>query len=173
MARFDVNGSLDRSFGDRGGVLLGAKRPVSDKYLRVRVVHDDGTVTTRHGKRSLDDIPEDIGIAEIPAGKLGITHLGGNVAVAPDGKIVVAGVDDTDSINQGDPIDFMVVRLNRGGSLDTSFGDSGRYATSAFGFVGVPKIAIASDGKVVFGGHAGASEAASEWTGCSRARAGR
>jgi uncharacterized delta-60 repeat protein len=81
-----------------------------------------------------------------------INSVGNAVVVQPDGKIVVAGTEDGNTVPQF-PI---VTRFNADGSLDKSFGDQGR---TEFGFgapnekaAGLNAIALQPDGKIVVAG---------------------
>ncbi|MDQ3748670.1 MAG: FG-GAP-like repeat-containing protein [Acidobacteriota bacterium] len=88
-----------------------------------------------------------------------IAGFGANdVAVQPDGKIVVVGTRN--SATSGDSFDFSVVRYNTDGSLDNSFGTGGIVITD-FGDTNDQAIAVAlqPDGKIVVGGTSGS------WTG--------
>jgi uncharacterized delta-60 repeat protein len=74
-----------------------------------------------------------------------------DVAVEPDGKLVLAGW-----IDQGGSLDFLVVRLNTDGSFDQGFG-SGGVATMNFPAKGTTNdtgsgVAIQPDGKIVVAG---------------------
>ena len=75
-----------------------------------------------------------------------------SVAIQTDGKIVVGGR----SFKAGTGIDFVIVRYNTNGSLDTTFGTDGKVITD---FITVNEllnsIAIQSDGKIVAGGGSG------------------
>jgi uncharacterized delta-60 repeat protein len=81
--------------------------------------------------------------------------VGHDVAVQPDGKIVVAGYAYSGSSN-----DFAVVRYNADGSLDASFGVGGRVITD-FGSTGDHgySLALQRDGKIVVAGGTGVSGA--------------
>jgi uncharacterized delta-60 repeat protein len=84
------------------------------------------------------------GTYPVASGSAGVTENG--IVLLPDGKIVLAGSDAT-----ANPT---AVRLNRDGTLDTSFGEGG---TSAFGFNSYSgggssfgnAIAVQPDGKVL------------------------
>jgi len=69
------------------------------------------------------------------------------VAIQADGKIVVAG---TIYINGGD--DFLLLRLNSDGSLDTTFGSDGIVTTNMSGYDTAADLALQSDGKIVLAG---------------------
>ena len=75
---------------------------------------------------------------------------GNDLAIQPDGKIVVVGS------TSGSPfLDFAVTRYNSDGSLDGTFGSGGKVTTS-FGVDAVGRaVAIQSDGKIVVTGIAG------------------
>ncbi len=72
------------------------------------------------------------------------------IAVQSDGKIILAGRSNTGAGN-----DFALVRYNRDGSLDTSFGTGGK-VTTAVGSGGDEAYAVAvqSDGKILAAGSA-------------------
>ncbi len=98
IVRYNVDGSLDASFGD------------------------GGRVTTDFG--SFDE-------------------LVGDLAILPDGKILVAGASDGD---------FALLRYNPTGSLDASFGASGRVTTD-FGFrAAAYSMVVQPDGRIVLAG---------------------
>ena len=70
-----------------------------------------------------------------------------DVAIQPDGKIVVAG---TDNSHTGD---FALARYNTDGSLDTSFSCDGKQITDFAGNVEVGNgVAVQSDGRIVVAG---------------------
>lgn len=105
VARYNTDGTLDRTFGSRG---------------RVRT-----------------DFP---GLAAVPS----------SVVIQSDGKIVVAGGAFPLFTFAGD---FKVVRYNRDGSLDTSFGDGGIVTTTfpgdgSYAFA----VALQADGKIIAAG---------------------
>ena len=71
-----------------------------------------------------------------------------DVAVASDGKVVVAGEVGDDAFTVSD---VALARLTTGGALDSSFDGDGRVVTSlsASGFDGVTDMALQADGKPV------------------------
>lgn len=72
-----------------------------------------------------------------------------DVAVQPDGKIVVSGSSDYKS--------FALARLNPDGSLDSGFGTGGKVTSDFDGFYGASAIALQPDGKIVAVGSTRAS----------------
>lgn len=100
-----------------------------------------------------------------PPGSLDQTFVGGGkqllamgpgddyayaVAIQPDGKILVAGT--AGAVHGGD---FAIVRLDRDGTLDTTFGDGGKVLTDfAGGNDSIYALALQPDGKIVAAGTA-------------------
>ena len=71
-----------------------------------------------------------------------------DIALQPDGKIVVAGFSQSGNANV-----FAIARYNSNGSLDTSFDDDGMLITHPGGLEGVAyEIEIQPDGKIIAGG---------------------
>jgi uncharacterized delta-60 repeat protein len=71
------------------------------------------------------------------------------VAVQPDGKIIVVGHGSLAGTGTG----FAVVRYNPNGSLDTSFGESGKVITSfSGGYANPSAVMLQPDGKIVVAG---------------------
>ncbi|HSK72137.1 MAG TPA: FG-GAP-like repeat-containing protein, partial [Pyrinomonadaceae bacterium] len=84
-----------------------------------------------------------------------VTSIGGNidianaVAIQSDGKIIAAGY----SYNAAENADFALVRYNRDGSLDASFGNGGKVVTPIGGSTDIANaIAVQTDGKIVAAG---------------------
>ena len=81
------------------------------------------------------------------------TDIANAVAVQADGKLVVVGT----AYKQNDysDEDFVVARYNTDGTLDTTFGRSGRVRTDFPGLAAVPSsVVIQPDGKIVVAGGA-------------------
>ncbi|MEW6210041.1 MAG: hypothetical protein AB1631_16865 [Acidobacteriota bacterium] len=81
---------------------------------------------------------------------LGGTDSARAIAIQSDGRIVVTGL----VLNSDDTIrDFALARFNTDGSLDTSFGSSGKVTTDFFGDLDRARgITIQSDGRIVVAG---------------------
>jgi len=81
------------------------------------------------------------------------TDIANAVAVQADGKLVVVG--QTYKNNDYSDEDFVVARYNTDGTLDTTFGRSGRVRTDFPGLAAVPSsVVIQPDGKIVVAGGA-------------------
>ncbi len=77
------------------------------------------------------------------------TCKGEGLALQEDGKIVVVG----HSFNAGGQSCFTVLRYGTDGSLDTSFGDSGKITTAVAKESNADSVAMQSDGKIVVAGN--------------------
>src|SRR6185437_14390519 len=78
------------------------------------------------------------------------TCKGEGVTLQEDGKIVVVG----HSFNAEGQSCFAVIRYGADGSLDTSFGDSGKTTTAVAKQSNADSVAMQSDGKIVVAGNA-------------------
>lgn len=70
-----------------------------------------------------------------------------DVAIQSDGKIIIAGTADAGVTTNS--TDFVVVRLDPNGSLDSTFNGSGSVITSVVGDGTVNAVAIQPDGKII------------------------
>jgi uncharacterized delta-60 repeat protein/uncharacterized repeat protein (TIGR01451 family) len=154
-ARYNPDGTLDTSFGS-GGVVTTDLGPF--EAATAVVIQADGKIvatgSTSSGNFALVRYNAD-GSLDASFGSGGIvttnfgfsSSFGGALVIQADGKIVAAGRGGTD---------FLVVRFNGDGSLDTTFG-SGGVVTTDFGgvlFDAAFGVALQSNGKIVAAGSA-------------------
>ena len=156
VARYNTNGSLDKSFaGGAGYETLSNLTNVPSVAIQA-----DGRIIVAgaHGAMELDRLNTD-GSFDSTFGLGGIVTVNvansydsysiQDVTIASDGKILVTGLADTNGVSES----FFVMRLNSAdGSLDTGFGAGGLAVTPgiyAFGTVG---IALEPDGSIVVAG---------------------
>src|SRR6266496_4699317 len=164
VVRYSVNGTLDTSFNKTGKATadFGA-----DDFGRSVAMQGDGRIvvtgyTTKsyYSKKhcalacfkangSLDTSFNGTGKVTTDFGGDGNAE-GRSVAVQTDGKIVVVGY-----ATAGNTEKFALARYNAHGTLDTSFGDSGRVMTDV-GISGsnATGVALQKDGKIVIAGYA-------------------
>jgi uncharacterized delta-60 repeat protein len=176
LARYSSDGTLDTSFGNGGKVITdfsGFPETISElaiqkdgKYVAVgetesfaRVIEDpecgcpvtilriDFAIARYNVDGSLDSGFGNGGKVAIQVTNPATDNasLARSVAIQRDGKIVVAGIADG----------FGVVRLNKGGSLDSSFGINGKVNTTFF--VQGPgdranAVMLEPDGKIIVAG---------------------
>ena len=164
VARLNADGSLDQSFGTGGDVTISFGGAMNQSIANAVAVQGNKIVVAGF---SVDFSPggqQVMALARLnkdgsldqsfgTGGKVTITFTGNDSAngVAIQGnKIVVAGT--TFLVNGNE--DVAVARLNKDGSLDTSFGTGGE-TTFAFGsspFITVSAVAIQADRILVAGG---------------------
>jgi uncharacterized delta-60 repeat protein len=145
LARYNVDGTLDSTFGD-GGKVVTDFGGLDDRIYSVALQSDGkiiiagdsgGHVVARYNTDGTLDSSFD-GDGVLPA------FVSSDVAVQSDGKIVVAGAG----------IDYWALaRYNADASLDTSFDGDGTVTTAADGtFPFFGDVALQHDGKIIVAG---------------------
>jgi uncharacterized delta-60 repeat protein len=158
VARYDVDGTLDETFGGTGKVAFGAGSEVAAKAVRVR---PDGKIVVAGYGGALYDVvvvrlnPDGTfdatfgtgGTSEVAFGLFGL-EAAYAAALLPDGRIVVAGAVAVSVVD----VDFAVARLGPGGALDLTFSADGR-TTVGFGAGDFANaVAVQADGRIVVAG---------------------
>jgi uncharacterized delta-60 repeat protein len=162
--RYLPNGQLDRSFGTRGKVRTDFGDDGFDR-ARSAVLQPDGRIVAAGFAITQNGVFANFAVARYRAnGSLDASFSGNglkqvsfdsccqsanSVLLQGDGRIVLVGYPNSESSDS----DFLLARLNRGGSLDATFGDAGRVRTS-FGDLngGANGAALQPDGRIVAGG---------------------
>jgi len=149
FVRFNADGSLDRSFGDNGAVIINFHESNGHDSVRWLVQQADGTLiatgqATPSNPFNYHDMPI---VRLLPDGQPDLTLDGdgrvtielsdspygqgaGNVAAAsslasePDGRMIVVG-NGNSNIWAYDADAPLIARVNADGSPDTTFGDAG------------------------------------------------
>ena len=162
LARYNINGSLDTTFGDEGKVITDFSN--SYDYGNSVAIQQNGKIVL--GGYVYNSVSSyDFALARYNTnGELDTTFgiggkvitdfsnnedIGFSVAIQQDGKIVFGGY----VFNSVSSYDFALARYNTNGELDTTFGDRGKVITvfsnnEDGGF----SVAIQKDGKIVLGG---------------------
>jgi uncharacterized delta-60 repeat protein len=155
-------GELDPTFALRGLTLLGGPTPI---FPRASALQSDGkilVVGTHGGFTGAEDFDlVRINPDGIPDGSFGsvgevITDFGGQdyasaIDVGNDGKIIVAGTAGL-SFYPTQSILIAVARYNSDGSLDTSFGSTGKVLTAIGSDCHATAVAILPDHKILVAG---------------------
>ena len=178
VTRFNTDGSVDTSFGQNGlqvirhpdrGMFFPSMAVASDDRIVIATwatdppsdflgADSDALVAVLNPDGSFDTSFDGDGIRTFDFGQAAggptaakTADLVFGVAVQADGKVVTAG-----SISINNQGRFAVARLNRNGSLDTSFSGDG-VATAPFGeYQSIANsVDVAPDGKILVGGQAG------------------
>ncbi len=161
LVRYETNGSLDAAFGTSGIVTTRINGSSPDVGYSV-MLQPDGKILLAGvlNDSFLDDFAviryQEDGTLDASFGTLGkvITPIGygsddaTGLALQSDGKILGSGYSQN-----GYNLDFTLVRYNTNGSLDTSFGTTGKVTTpigtgSDFG----NSLTVQPDGKIVVAG---------------------
>jgi uncharacterized delta-60 repeat protein len=159
LARYNPDGSLDPTFDTDGKVTtpFGGDARAFDVAIQA-----DGKILAAGSK--FDPFENGFALARYnPDGSLdptfgtagkALTSFGGmadaahGVAVQPDGKIIAAGAG-------GAANDFLVARYNPDGSLDATFGTTGKVITDFGGLDRAHDVDLQGDGKIVAAGVGG------------------
>jgi uncharacterized delta-60 repeat protein len=144
LARYNADGSLDRSFDGDGRVTInfGGWNTATTVVIQPDgkiVVAGTGALFRYNTSGSLD---ASFGVGGRVNANLGIAQI----ALQTDGKIVAAG---------GNVDSFVIARYNGNGSLDTSFGTGGIVMANFNEFSGASSVALQADGKIIAAGSTG------------------
>ena len=165
VAKFKSDGTLDTGFGFNGLTTInqaigfapagmavdGSERPVFASTTPFAQGHQDIFVVRLTTSGQLDGFFGSGGITTYRiSSTFSFRDRGTDVAVQPDGKIVVGGR----SIGTSGFFDFLVFRIDSNGTLDPTFGTGG-VATTRFAGTGTDlgrKLVLQADGKIVLVG---------------------
>lgn len=158
IARYTTAGALDSTFGTEGRVVLNAD---TTEFARAVAVQSDGKILVAGMSfgttvdlflfRLLADgtLDPTFGTGGLVKTNFSTSFLQVNaIAIQPDTKILVAGAEFSGGA------DFLVLRYNADGTLDTSFGSGGKVRSDLFGSSAdvATSIALQDDGKIVLAG---------------------
>ncbi len=168
LLRYNTDGSLDESFGNKGEVITTFGAGTVPTAIALQA---DGKIVTSgdygggvgysrfllaryNTDGSLDESFGNKGVTTTDYGKYGDYIK--SIAIQTDGKIVGAGVTGTDFNFQNENI--AVVRYQSNGKLDSSFGQQGK-ATVVFDGTNsqANSLLLTADGKILLGGGIGGS----------------
>ena len=162
VARYNADGTLDRTFGT-GGVVTTPINASDSIYANGMALQSDGSIVVAGAYEDAARTQEDLVLARYTAtGSLdptfgvggiaryvtaGAKEVGHSVAIQPtDGKLVVVGSYGT----SGGPALSVVARFQSNGTIDTGFG-SGGVAINAFSNSEswLNDVAVQTDGKII------------------------
>jgi uncharacterized delta-60 repeat protein len=168
ITRVNLDGSVDRSFGDDGTVHMSAADVVVDPQGRILIANSGGVESgKRRDARVTRLLPDGKRDRSFGVGGNADVHFGRrddaaqSVAVAPDGDILLAGTQLVHGSRYGDEVILTVARLKPDGELDRSFGRHGIAKLPSGGEVEVFNVAPTPSGGVVVDG--GAQGEAAIW----------
>ncbi|HEY6330231.1 MAG TPA: delta-60 repeat domain-containing protein [Blastocatellia bacterium] len=163
LARYNVDGTLDSTFGTGGKVTTGFSGSIDQGFGLA--LQSNGQIVVA-GKAEFPTTMDDFALARYNAdgsldttfgsgGKVTTDFFGGQdtafgVVIQSDGAIVAGGEEENLAGTEGE---FALARYDTNGSLDSSFGSAGKVTTSFFGnFDEVLDLALQSNGQIVAGG---------------------
>ncbi len=165
LARYNVDGSLDPSFGSAGKVTTQFPGNMAQAFS-VAIQLDGKLVAAGRALSATSETTSDFALARYntngsldvsfgSAGKVTTDFFGDDdaafsVAIQSDGRVVAAGRAS------GSATEFGLTRYNGDGSLDANFGSAGKVTTT----VATSAIAIQSDGRIATAGGGGNFELA-------------
>jgi len=151
IVRYNPNGSLDTTFGGIGKIIIpngnnGGNTPsmqiqADGKVVVVGSSYNGSEYDFRLFRYQTDGSPDTSfnGTGNVITSAVAATGL----AIQPDGKMVVVGSSSDSNVSSG----FAVVRYNPNGSLDTSFGGTGKISVPIDG--SAASVGIQANGKIV------------------------
>ena len=164
VVRYLANGQVDKTFGTAGKVVTDFSGR-EDRPGAIAVQGDGKIVVAGYSAPSAaTSVGSAVALVRYtPAGKLDSTfgsggkellHLGSQSAAAAlrvlsTGKLLVGGSLFKTTSNEND---FMLLRLNSSGTIDTTFGTAGVAVTNFSRTDGIHGLAVLSNGKIVVGG---------------------
>lgn len=161
LARYDLNGNIDTSFGTNGIVITTIRNGYSIEYITDLILQPDNKIVAVGVSHTGDT---DVALARYnPDGTLdntfgggdgivttsigGSNDRGGYLAIQPDSKIVVLGTFDV-----GGHDEVFIARYNENGDLDSAFGSGGK-VIDRYGFHnGVDGLILDTNGKIMVAG---------------------
>ena len=183
LLRYQVDGTLDTSFGSNGVVSATLGGSALDLLRAVALQADGGILVAglaraSGGSASGDDmgvkryLPN--GTVDTAFGTAGFVRVdiagraddAATLAVQPDGKIVLGGLAIVTATGASD---LALARLDGTGALDTGFGNGGKLTVNIGGnYDSAAAMALQPDGAIVLVGRAASSGAATPDTGVLR-----
>jgi uncharacterized delta-60 repeat protein len=145
LARYNSDGSIDTSFGSAGQVVTNigfqdgassialqstGKIVVAGYTLNAAGSETDFTLVRYNSDGSIDT---SFGTNGVVTTDIVVNDTATSMTMQSDGKIVVAGFGDDHGSESGSQTDFVLVRYNSDGTIDTGFGKDGKVITDIFG----------------------------------------
>ncbi|HEX8087588.1 MAG TPA: delta-60 repeat domain-containing protein [Blastocatellia bacterium] len=160
LARYNAEGSLDPSFGAGGKVhhsffglssaAMSLARQPDGKLVAAGFAGTDFGVARYNADGSLDAT---FGVEGKVLTDFDKFDIATEVAIQPDGKIIVGGYREFSTETGDYAADFIIARYNADGGPDATFGAGGKIITDLFNSADVSfALALQPDGKIIQGG---------------------
>jgi uncharacterized delta-60 repeat protein len=169
VMRLNADGSLDTTFGNTGYQTVSFSAG-PDTVSKLLVDSSSGKITVVGTASGTGPGLSDVAVLRLnsdgsldtgfgSSGKLTLdlsnADIGSSAALQSDGKLVIAGsASNGSAVGTDANTDFVAVRLNTDGSLDTAFGTGGKKAIPVGpGPEGAVSVKVQADGKLLLSGH--------------------
>jgi uncharacterized delta-60 repeat protein len=165
LARYNENGSLDTTFGGQGFVftdlpegfgvaIQGDGKIVAVGYATLSQTSESMAIVRYNSDGTLDSSFGSAGKVIANVGLYGLTR-GNEVAIQPDGRILVVGTSAPFQMFPPVPLVYegFVARYLANGTLDSSFGSGGVFHLNMSDATKATSIALQTDGKILIGGY--------------------
>jgi len=164
IVRYLPNGTLDNSFGSGGKAVIGVagRTLIGGDVLQQpdgKLLVSGSAVIGSYDTFFITRLTP-TGVVDNSFGTAGWTFLphygAGCLTLQPDGKILAGGrhVEGAGNI-KSDKRNYALIRLNANGTLDNTFGSGGTVITDVGGQDEGGRIALLSDGRILFAGEEG------------------
>lgn len=159
LLKFNDNGSLDTSFGDKGivkdefpngGMALEKMALQSDGKIVVGGYHQDNLAAVRYNADgSRDNTYGNQGMCVLIVPNSTNFSFAKSMDIQADNKVILGGFYNESSIWK-----WVIARINTDGTIDTSFGDSGiKKMSIGSGNDYITAVKVMPNGKILIGGH--------------------
>lgn len=151
IARYDVTGTLDSTFGTNGTLIAHPVDPNIDIEANAVLIQSDNRIVTAGGPSVVRFMGNGILDSSFGQQGLAISGLGSALIIRsmvrqPDGRSIAAGWYN------GSPPSFALARFSAAGTLDSTFGINGVALTPIGSSAAAYSVALQSDGKIVAAG---------------------
>ncbi len=155
LARYNINGSLDTTFGTGGILITDINGYYSEKCKSVAIQNDGKILLGGYGQHNANDNSYFILVRYNTDGTLDTTFGAGGVVIGSAGRGYSMRIQNDGKILLGGSsgYKFALVRYNANGTLDSSFGVGGEVITPIDSSGEANSLGIQSNGKIVLGGY--------------------
>ena len=166
IARFNSDGSIDKTFGNNGKVITIKGKRRAENVIALAIQPDNKILacgrfinSSAEGDVSVvryntdGSIDESFGEKGFIIADVGKDDLVGDMALQADGKIVVTGKK---GVKESEISPAFVLRYLSDGTVDNSFGNNGLVITDFSTLTTISAITLQTDGKILIGGTYGA-----------------
>ncbi len=155
LARYNIDGNLDTTFGDGGIVITDVDGYYSEKCKSMAIQSDGKILLGGYGQHNANDNPYLILLRYNTDGTLNTTFGTGGIVIGREGRGYSINIQNNGKILLGGSSvnNFALVRYNANGTLDSTFGIGGEVINPVDSSGEANTLGIQSNGKIVLGGY--------------------